>query len=70
MSRFLIPSHIRKKSLGISDTLILLLCGIICGLAGNCLTIASKFLESSVFAPIQYSQIISVIDSILQVKYK
>ena len=42
-----------------SDTLILLLCGIICGLAGNCLTIASKFLESSVFAPIQYSQIIS-----------
>ena len=42
-----------------NDTLILLLCGIICGLAGNCLTIASKFLESSVFAPIQYSQIIS-----------
>ena len=41
-----------------NDTLILLLCGIICGLAGNCLTIASKFLESSVFAPIQYSQII------------
>ena len=42
-----------------NDTLILLLCGIICGLAGNYLTIASKFLESSVFAPIQYSQIIS-----------
>ena len=45
--------------MSINDTLILLLCGIICGLAGNCLTIASKFLESSVFAPIQYSQIIS-----------
>ena len=43
----------------INDTLILLLCGIICGIAGNCLTIASKFLESSVFAPIQYSQLIS-----------
>ena len=26
---------------------------------GNCLTIASKFLESSVFAPIQYTQLIS-----------
>lgn len=45
--------------MSLNDTLILLLCGIICGLAGNCLTIASKFLESSVFAPIQYSQIIS-----------
>ena len=43
----------------INDTLILLLCGIICGIGGNCLTIASKFLESSVFAPIQYSQLIS-----------
>lgn len=43
----------------VSDVLILLICGIICGLAGNFLTIASKFLESSIFAPIQYSQLLS-----------
>lgn len=42
-----------------NDFMILLLCGVICGLAGNFLTIASKFLESSIFAPIQYSQLIS-----------
>ena len=39
--------------------MILIFCGIICGIGGNCLTIASKFLESSIFAPIQYSQIFS-----------
>jgi len=43
----------------ISDILILLICGVICGLAGNLLTIASKFLESSIFAPIQYTQLLS-----------
>ena len=36
-----------------NDTMILVLCGIICGVGGNFLTMASKNLESSVFAPIQ-----------------
>ena len=45
--------------LSFNDLMILIFCGIICGIGGNCLTIASKFLESSIFAPIQYSQIFS-----------
>ena len=49
-------SHI---PLSFNDLMILVFCGIICGIGGNCLTIASKFLESSVFAPIQYTQLIS-----------
>ena len=49
-------SHI---ALSFNDLMILVFCGIICGIGGNCLTIASKFLESSVFAPIQYTQLIS-----------
>ena len=46
-------------TLSFNDLMILIFCGIICGIGGNCLTIASKFLESSIFAPIQYSQIFS-----------
>ena len=42
-----------------NDTMILVLCGIICGVGGNFLTMASKNLESSVFAPIQYTQLFS-----------
>jgi len=42
-----------------NDTMILILCGIICGVGGNFLTMASKNLESSVFAPIQYTQLFS-----------
>ena len=43
----------------LNDTMILILCGIICGVGGNFLTMASKNLESSVFAPIQYTQLFS-----------
>ena len=43
----------------LNDTMILVLCGIICGVGGNFLTMASKNLESSVFAPIQYTQLFS-----------
>ena len=42
-----------------NDAMILVLCGIICGVGGNFLTMASKNLESSVFAPIQYTQLFS-----------
>ena len=42
-----------------NDIMILILCGIICGVGGNFLTMASKNLESSVFAPIQYTQLFS-----------
>ena len=40
------------------DLTIFLLCGIICGVAALCITGASKILESSTFAPIQYIQLI------------
>ena len=40
------------------DLIIFLICGIICGVAALCITGASKILESSTFAPIQYVQII------------
>ncbi len=38
---------------------IFLLCGIIAGLGGLCISAASKMLESSVFAPLQYFQLIA-----------
>ncbi len=41
------------------DFFILLVCGIICGIASLCVTSAAKILESSVFAPIQYIQIVA-----------
>ena len=41
-----------------ADLLILILCGIIGGTAGLCISGASKILESSVFAPIQYVQLV------------
>ena len=40
------------------DLLILILCGILGGSAGLCISGASKILESSVFAPIQYIQLV------------
>jgi len=43
----------------LNDTMILILCGIICGVGGNFLTMASKNLESSISAPIQYTQLFS-----------
>jgi len=42
-----------------NDLLIFLICGIICGIAGLCISGASKILESSLFAPIQYVQLIA-----------
>ena len=40
------------------DLLILILCGILGGSGGLCISGASKILESSVFAPIQYIQLV------------
>ena len=39
------------------DLFIFLICGIICGIAALCISGASKILESSTFAPIQYVQL-------------
>ena len=39
------------------DLIIFVFCGIICGIAAMCLSAASKILESSTFAPIQYIQL-------------
>ena len=40
------------------DLVVFVFCGIICGIASLCISGASKILESSVFAPIQYIQLI------------
>ena len=42
-----------------NDLIIFLVCGIICGIAALCISGASKILESSVFAPIQYIQLVA-----------
>jgi drug/metabolite transporter (DMT)-like permease len=42
-----------------NDLLIFLICGIICGVAALCISGASKILESSLFAPIQYVQLVA-----------
>ena len=39
--------------------LIFVVCGIIGGIGGLCISGASKILESSVFAPIQYVQLVA-----------
>ena len=39
------------------DLIIFIICGIICGIASLCISGASKILESSIFAPIQYIQL-------------
>ena len=41
------------------DIYIFLICGIIAGTGGLCISAASKMLESSVFAPLQYFQLIA-----------
>ena len=46
---FIVPSN--------NDFFIFLICGIICGIAALCISGASKMLESSIFAPIQYIQL-------------
>ena len=42
-----------------SDIYIFLICGIIAGTGGLCISAASKMLESSLFAPLQYFQLIA-----------
>ena len=41
------------------DLIIFTICGLICGIAALCISGASKILESSIFAPIQYVQLVS-----------
>tara|TARA_Y100000590_G_scaffold468989_1_gene654268 strand:- start:277 stop:1197 length:921 start_codon:yes stop_codon:yes gene_type:complete len=42
-----------------NDIYIFMLCGVIAGLGGLCISAASKMLESSLFAPLQYFQLIA-----------
>ena len=53
-----IISYFNYVPVTLADLLILILCGIIGGTAGLCISGASKILESSVFAPIQYVQLV------------
>jgi drug/metabolite transporter (DMT)-like permease len=46
-------------SVPLADMLIFVACGIIGGIGSLCITGASKILESSVFAPIQYVQLVA-----------
>ena len=46
-------------SVPLEDLIIFIVCGIIGGTGGLCITGASKILESSVFAPIQYVQLVA-----------
>ncbi len=46
-------------SVPLEDVIIFIVCGIIGGIGGLCITGASKMLESSVFAPIQYIQLVA-----------
>jgi len=54
-----IISYFNYVPVTLTDLLILILCGIIGGTAGLCISGASKMLESSVFAPIQYVQLLA-----------
>ena len=54
-----IISYFNYVPVTLTDLLILILCGIIGGTAGLCISGASKILESSVFAPIQYVQLVA-----------
>ena len=46
-------------SVPLEDLIIFIVCGIIGGIGGLCISGASKILESSVFAPIQYIQLVA-----------
>jgi len=46
-------------SVPLTDVIIFIVCGIIGGIGGLCITGASKILESSEFAPIQYVQLVA-----------
>ena len=53
-----IISYFNYVPITLVDLFILILCGILGGTAGLCISGASKILESSVFAPIQYVQLV------------
>ena len=53
-----IISYFNYVPVTLADLFILILCGILGGTAGLCISGASKILESSVFAPIQYVQLV------------
>ena len=42
-----------------TDLIIFIVCGVCAGIGGMCISTASKLLESSIFAPIQYTQLIA-----------
>jgi len=46
-------------SVSLADMFTFVICGIIGGIGGLCITGASKILESSVFAPVQYVQLVA-----------
>ena len=48
-----------SRSVPLEDMIIFVVCGIIGGIGGLCISGASKILESSVFAPIQYIQLVA-----------
>ena len=52
-------SYSNYVPIAIPDLFILILCGILGGSGGLCISGASKILESSVFAPIQYVQLVA-----------
>ena len=53
-----IISYFNYVPVSLADLLILIICGILGGTAGLCISGASKILKSSVFAPIQYVQLV------------
>ncbi len=53
-----IISYFNYVPVNLADLFILILCGILGGTGGLCISGASKILESSVFAPIQYVQLV------------
>ena len=61
LSAFIISGLISIQNYTIipkADLTIIIMCGSIAGLGGLCFALASKLLESSLFAPIQYIQIV------------
>ena len=54
-----IISYFNYVPVTLADLLILIICGVLGGTAGLCISGASKILESSVFAPIQYVQLVA-----------
>jgi S-adenosylmethionine uptake transporter len=62
LSAFIISGFLSYQNFELvqkTDLIILVVCGMIAGMAGLCFAIASKTLESSLFAPIQYIQLVA-----------